>query len=159
MRRLWGFTTRSRRRKVASAAALFLIVTGTALAAFGIFTGADGSGQGSYGPSTPQTALTFTGATQPVLTGPGDAKVMTINAVNHDTTAGHTLSTLTASFSSTPVSCASHLTMGSVTFMGSNFVASYNASPGTVTITTDATTPVACASGTWSVLFSGTTTP
>jgi hypothetical protein len=135
------------------------VVTGVAVAAFGIFTGADGSGQGTYGPSTPQVALTFTGATQPVLTGPGDAKVMTINAVNHDTTAAHSLNTLTATFSSTPASCASHLSMGTVTFIGANFAPNFNASPGSVTVTTDATTPVACASGTWSVTFTGTTTP
>ena len=160
MRRLWRYTTGSRRRKIVAAVIVVALVLAAAgLAAFGIFTGADGSGQGTYGPSTPQVALTFTGSTQPVLTGPGDAKVMTINAVNHDTVAQHTLGTFTAAFTSNPVACASHLTMSNVTFSGAVFAANFNASPGSVTINTDATTPVACAGGTWAVAFSGTTTP
>lgn len=162
--KVYSTITKTRKRKATSAivAALFLLA-GSAVAAFLIFSGADGSGSGSFSAAQQSSALTFTGTSSPQLAGPGDQQPMNLNVKNNDPGAAHSLvGNLGAAFTSTPPECAAHL---SVLPYGQGSVNGVNPVPagfsgGTVapiTVKADATTPMSCASGSFSVVFSGTT--
>jgi hypothetical protein len=147
----------SRRRKIVAAGVGALAVAGAAVAAFLVFSGATGSGSGSFEAGSTTPAIEITGTSQPVLS-PGVNAAMNVSVHNLDANAAHSLTNLEGTtFSSTPPECASHLAVATASIIGS--YAANETETGTVTLGADASLPAACAAGTWSVSFGGTTTP
>jgi hypothetical protein len=130
-----------------------LALTGAAVAAFILYTGVNGSGSGTFDPTTQATpAVTLTGQTQPQL-GPDTSALMTVSATNN---ANHavTLTSVTGAFTSSPPECASHLSVSGASGLGGSYAVGEVRS-GTVTIALDGAAPSSCAGGSWSVAFGG----
>jgi hypothetical protein len=147
---------RRRRRKLVLVALAALALPAGALAAFVVYTGVNGSGNGSYETGSTEAAITITGTSSPQMA-PGSFQIMDVSAVNNDPSNAHVLSTVTGTFSSTPSSCAALMSLSNVSLVGSSFAAGQT-KPGTVQINAGALPPE-CSGGTWSVTFGGTTTP
>lgn len=147
------------KRKLVSIPLLALGVPAIAVAAFILFTGVNGSGSGSFtaGSST-NSAITINGGSQPVLSGPGDTQTMAVTATNNDASNTHQLSSLAGAFTSSVGGCDSHLSVTG-TSLTSQTISAGGSQSGSVSIRADAGTPNSCAGATWSVAFSGTTTP
>jgi hypothetical protein len=152
----------SKRRKVFAALGALALTTGTAIAAFIIYSGVGGgSGSGTYAASSNQPAITVSSLANPQVSGPGTNTPMALRAQNNDPNAAHVLNSVTGTFTTSPVACASYMSLGAITgaFIGESIPASGLLTTGTVQIVAAANTPGTCAGGTWSVAFSGTTTP
>jgi hypothetical protein len=148
----------SRRRKLAVSAVGALAVAGAAVAAFLVFTGADGSGNGTFEAATLSPALTISGTSQPELS-PGVNANMNVSVTSNDANASHDLVDLAGTaFSSSPPECASHLAVGGASGILGTYTPGQTKT-GTINIGADASLPGSCAAGTWSVTFGGTTTP
>lgn len=152
----------SRKRRIIAAAAVLgaLATTGLAVAAFVLFTGASGSTSGTIETATINAAITVAenNAGSPVPVG-GSNSGSSLKLQNVDT-AAHQLNTLTGTFSSSPSQCASHL---SYSMGGSNPVGT-SLNPGQtlivpITYSADATVPAACSAATWTLAWTGTTSP
>lgn len=151
----------SRRRKVFAALGAIALTTGTAMAAWVVYTGWVGSGpnQGTFGSATTQTAITMAPVTIPQITGPGDSQGNTASFTNQDATDAHSITSATGVFTSTPSQCASHL---SFSFPGDTFPIAFTAGQTrtlTVAVSAGPSIPVACAEGSYSFTVSGTTSP
>src|SRR5690242_6547562 len=154
-KRVYGFLFAGNRKVFLGAPLTLLFFAGSALAPWIIFSGVTGSGQGNFGAATTNTAITIAGQSQPVLS-PGDSKMMSVNLTNNDPNNAHQVTSLTATFSATPSQCAQYLSEGPDTVVGTN-VNNASTTPATVTINLANTAPVACASGSWTVSFTGAT--
>lgn len=152
---------RTRRRRVAAIAASLglLATTGVAVAAFVFFTGASGTTQGTIETATLNTAITVSEFAAPPPIPVGGSSNGTTRLQNVDTVA-HTLTALTGVFSSTPSQCAQYL---SYSFGGSNPVGTpLNAGQSLnvpTTYSATAAVPASCSAATWSVAWTGTTSP
>ena len=166
MRRFWSTITATRRRKVIALVSAFALTSATtALAAFLVFQGINGSSNGTFSAASISPALTVSN-TAPQITGPGDVEAMSIHIVNNDASAQHTLTSLTPTITSTPAACATFLsfsygtsnpmpkalpasstfdTVGGTTATGSRVIAAGGM-------------PNSCAGGTYTITWSGTET-
>jgi hypothetical protein len=158
----------TRRRVVIVAMVLALVVSGSALAAWIIFTGATGSSTGKFGASTNGGAAVtiVAGHTQATCSAPGTTcdliTSMTNNAgVAEQIVAAASQPANAVSFTSTPVECASHLTLNSA-YAGTSVPANATSSTD-VTLTgllkVDATLPATCSNGTFTATLNLATTP
>jgi hypothetical protein len=149
----------SRKRKVATAAALLFGTAGVAVAAFFLYSGISGSGQAHYANATTVGALTISNCNDPELS-PGSSVAAVCDVTNNDPGAAHAVASLSGVVSSSGgATCSSHTTWDSA--ITGNSYAAGSTSPG-VTVAawnTDAGVPGSCASGTVSVAISGTTSP
>lgn len=145
------------KRKLIAAPLLLLFFAGTAFAAWVVFSGASGSGQGSFASATQQTAITIAGTNQPALA-PGASTPLQVSLTNNDPNNAHTLSGFTATFTAVPSNCASFLSEGPDSISGQSVPAG-GTTNGTVMINLASNAPVSCANGSWSISFTGTTSP
>jgi hypothetical protein len=155
------FSTR-KRASVASAVITMLVCAGTAVAAWVIYSGINGSAGGSFSSTTTSaTALTYaTGTPAATALTPGSSTTVNVKLTNNDPSISHTVTTLTSAFTSSPVDCAAHLTTGTVTGIGGGTVVPAGGSvTGTVIVNADASLPNDCVGGTYTLTFSGTSTP
>ena len=154
----WG----TRKRKAASLIAAFLLTTGTALAAWAILSGGHGTSTGTIGGTTVSDALTLTTQAAGVpVAGPGQDGT-TWPKVTNANTVPVSIVTATPTITSSPAECASHLTIPDRTPLTEHtpFPASAGTGSGTVlTVHADASLPLACADGTYSVAWVVTTSP
>lgn len=164
---LWG----SRRRKVVAAIlSTALVASGTAVAAFIIYSGVGGSAGGSF-TSTTSTVPAFTIAStspSPVLVPGGPSAPFALSVKNDDTGASHSLTSLDATVSSSVAGCGAYITLNG-TF--ASIVGNLSTTPlvvaagvtnttwgSGVTIAASNAAPLACAGATFSVNFTGTST-
>jgi hypothetical protein len=105
--------------------------------------------------------LTYsTGTPAAVLLTPGSSTTVNVKLTNNDPSISHTVTTLTSAFTSSPVDCAAHLTTGTVTGVGGGTVVAGGATvTGTIVVNADATLPNDCVGGSYTLTFTGTTTP
>lgn len=165
-RRLFG----SRRRKVFSALlATLLLGAGSAVAAFLIFNGVSGSGNGSFTNTTSTVpAFTIGSVATPVLVPGGASEAFPLTVKNEDTSASHQLKTLTVTSSSSVPGCDSYIEFdgatGAGTWSGLNNSLPLTVAAGATDSTAGAnvriqakpTAPLACAGATWTINFGGT---
>jgi hypothetical protein len=144
------------RRKALTATGALVLVSSAAAAGFILYSGANGSGQGTFAGGTNSPAITITGTSQPELDQGGQAD-LNVTVTNNDPDAAHSLTNLDGTtFSTTPAECAAHMAVATATIIGS--YAAGETRNGTVTIGTLPDIPSTCAGGTWTINFGGTTT-
>lgn len=161
MKKTYRYLTGSRKRTTISIGVVIaLIATTASFAAWLLFSGVGGSTNGSFGAAQsggPAFTVTSTIA-NPVINGPGAGVVLPVTVTNVDTLSGQSLDTLTTTFTSVPAECAAHLSNGSDIVFPSLFTAG-QVKTANISINADSTIPLACASGTWTVTFGGTSHP
>jgi hypothetical protein len=151
-----------RRTQIAVVLAAALVFAGSALAGWVIFTGGQGTAQGSFGSATTTNpALTITdlggGAPMSGPNGQGTVKIA-VNNVNPSNVA-ETITGETDTFTSTPSDCASHLSVLTSPLVG--MVVPPSGSTGTVIITlaSDPSLPNDCPNGSFTLHISLTSNP
>lgn len=154
-KRVYNVLFAGKRKVFLGAPLTLLLLAGTAAAAWIVFSGASGSGNGTFNNATQQTAITINGTNQPALS-PGASVPMSVQLVNNDTGNSHTLNTLTGTFTTSTSGCDAYLSIDSNGVIGTS-VSAGGSQVGSVPIKLAANAPVSCAGGTWSVAFSGTT--
>jgi hypothetical protein len=148
---------RRRRRKLYAILAAALVVPAVAVAAFVIYTGVEGSGSGTYEASETRVALTITGTSSPSLR-PNTTNAMSVEVRNNNPSQAHTLTALSGTFTTSPAECKDHLRLDVPASILTSYPAGATVAK-SVDIVALSTTPTSCAGGTWSVSFSGTTSP
>ncbi len=132
-----------------------LVLAGGAAAAWIIYSGIGGTGNGSFAASSTIDAIDINGGTPSGPLGPGASVSLPLTLVNNDTV-DHRTNTVTATFSTTPTVCASHLSSADVGNLNAITIPGGGTMSRSITVTSDGSTPIACASGTWTVAFAGT---
>lgn len=139
------------------------LAAGAALAAFIIFTGITGSGNGTFAGSTTNAALTFTETSQPPALDQNNEQQMPIKITNNDPNASHTIQTVTGSFTTKDsagnddsATCTPFLRLDPGTLVGTTIAAGASLTT-SIGIVGDSSLPPSCASGTYVVTFGGTT--
>jgi hypothetical protein len=155
----------TRRRVVIVAMVAALVLSGSALAAWVIFTGASGTSNGIYSTPTSGAAITITAdnANGTVCDPSGcSPKVKVTN------NAGATVAILPGSsqpagavtFTTTPAECAAHMAPNPA-YAGQNVSAGSSGLQVTLTnlVKVDSALPQTCASGSWTATYNLATTP
>ncbi len=140
-----------------------LVLAGAAVAAFILYSGTNGSANGNFTSNqTTQAALTISnGGSVPDLQGPGDSEQMPVLITNNNPNATEAATAVTATFTSTPSECASHLSYASIAGHGINgdSIPAGGSDTQPVLISADATLPMTCRTGSYTVTFTGGSTP
>jgi hypothetical protein len=144
------------RKRVVIAAVAAMALSGTALAAWIIYSGVDGSGNGTLATSTTNKAVTVT-VTGSTPLAPGTTTQLAASALNNDASASHTIQTLTGTFTANPSSCAQYLALKTGSDLIGVSIAAGATRTGQVPIELNGSAPVSCAGATWSVTFGGST--
>ena len=145
-------------------AGIFL-AAGAAAAAFVIYTlTISGTGTGNFAAGTSQSAVQITLNGTPTPLDSGTTVQVPIKATNVDPDHQHQINTVTGTITTKnstgtddTATCASHLTLGASSIDGMNLALGVSLT-GTIPLTADASTPAACAAGSWTITFGGTTT-
>lgn len=146
------------RRKALTATVTALVLVGSATAAFLVYTGAEGTANGTFGNSEETAAFTITGTNEPVLV-PGQLTTLNLSITNNDPDSAHTIVDLNGTaFTSTPADCASFLVIPAGFDGVTGSYAPGETRPGTLDIQAVAATPLTCAGATWAINFNATTT-
>lgn len=136
------------------------LAAGAAAAAFLIYSGINGSSNGTFDSGSTVAAITISGDESTPID-PGSTVTLPVTLTNNDPNAPHTLQNVAASITSTPTVCASHLSVTGFGAINGQTVAA----GGTIAVNTglqivaDSTLPSTCASGTFSITWSGETQP
>lgn len=156
------FKSWRRPTQIAVVLAAGLVFAGSALAAWIIFTGGQGTAQGSFGSATTNPALTITdlGTPSPVSGPSGGGKVLVVvNNVNPNNVA-ETITGETDTFTSTPADCASHLSVqGNSPLVGTIVPANGSTPTEVILIAADNSLPGDCPNGSFTMHISLTSNP
>jgi len=151
----------TRRRKAASAVCLLFLISGSAFAAWAIVSGGSGPAAGKFQTATTSNALVFA-ATPSLVTQPlapsvtGDLGV----TITNNATVAESISSITATFTSSPTDCASHLTFLPTPFVGVSVGAGASLPLDALqTVHADATLPVDCSAGSFTAALTAVTNP
>jgi hypothetical protein len=170
LHRLYSWTRGTRRRTVVAAIIAALALSGTAFAAWTYFTGGSGTAYGKFGNATATNALTFTqdsalfASANGVPVAPGQDGDLALRVTN---LAGvlENVTGLTATFTTVPAACASHLSLNPSGSGTGNYLIAIPANANnqawliTGALHADASTPTSCANGDVSVALTATTQP
>ena len=156
------FKSWRRQTQIAVGLVAALVFAGGAFAAWAIFTGGQGTAQGSFGSATTNPALTITdlGTPSPVSGPSGGGKVLVaVNNVNPNNVA-ETITGETDTFTSTPSDCAAHLSVqGNSPLVGAIVPPSGSTPPEVILIAADSSLPGDCPNGTFTLHISLTSNP
>lgn len=148
----------SKRRKLLSILATFVLLTGTAIAAFVIYSGVQGSGSGAFSAAQQAGAAVNITASFPDIDGPGASVGASANVTNLDPGLAHSVTAISAAFSSTPSSCAAHLSFAPVDALPWAVPAAATVNK-FVSVTAGAGIPNECAGGSYTLALTGVTSP
>lgn len=146
-----------RKKRVLIPVVASLALSGSAFAAWAVYSGVDGSGSGTFETATTQKAITVTTSSSPPPLVQGATTNVGATARNNDPSVSHAIQTLTATFTTTPSTCAQYLSLKSGSTLIGATIAGGATITGNVPIEVAGAAPVTCAGATWSVTFGGTT--
>jgi hypothetical protein len=156
------FKSWRRRTQLAVVLVAALVFASAALAGWVIFTGGQGTVQGSFGSATatnPALTITDLGGGAPVAgpNSPGTVK-LTVNNVNPSNVA-ETITGETDTFTSSPADCASHLSVQTSPLVGTFIPAGGSSGTAIITVVADGSLPNDCPNATFALHVNLTSNP
>jgi hypothetical protein len=157
------FKSWRRRTQIAVVVAAAFVFAGSAFAGWIIFTGGQGTAQGSFGSATatnPALTITDVGGGGPISgpNGQGSVKIA-VNNVNPNNVA-ETITGETDTFTSTPSDCASHLVVQpSSPLVGMVVQPGGSTGPLVINLASDSSLPNDCPNGTFTLHINLTSNP